>query len=433
LGAAAQLLLVLAWYVLIGRVVLDDGLAAKAPQWLTRPCSRPLVLASKCAFVLLVVHLPSFLSQLLIVTGSGVPLSLRQLLLNQVVFAASVSLPAMALATLTTSLSRFVFAGVAVAGVALLVIVATASRNPLFFSAGAAPFYAGYATFLVAAEFAVLALISGVAIVTQYRWRSTLRIATGSLVALSVLGLAMFTLPFSAIQRARAVLVRENVTPTIRLRDVSERRSYAARGPDAPLIVSLPVDTPITNNFSPTDESLPRRISVEVRSAAGDKVRLVRSGLRWDDDSTWLDLELTPSDYDSLKDNPTSVRISIEFESYEMRETEPIPLDGGFTIVDERAQCGMHSSISLRRVRCRASFGWSIWFPDPLNRPEAQEMWLPVRLRFAVNPVFVVPIDSYAANEPLPGTTIATQVRQPVGYTRQFVTFENVRLGEFGP
>jgi hypothetical protein len=433
LGGAAQLLLVLAWCVLIGRVVLDDGLAARAPQWLTRPCSRSVLLAAKVAFVLLVVHVPSFLSQLLIVSGSSVPLSIRQLLLNQAVFAASVSLPAMALATLTKNLSHFVFGGIAIAAAALLVIAASASRNPFFFSAGATPFYIGYATFLVAAEFAIFAMISGVAIVAQYRWRSTLRVAIWSLVALSVLGLAMFALPLSAIQRARAALVRENVTPTIRLRDVSERRSYAARGPDAPLVVSLPVDTPITNGFSPTDESLPRRISVEVRSAAGDKVRLVRSGLRRDDGNRWLDLELTPSDYDSLKDSPVSVRIAVEFESYEMRETEPIPLDGSFTIVADRAQCGMSYAFNLRRVYCRTAFGWSIWFPNPLNRPEAQQMWLPVRLRFAINPVQIVPIDSYAPNNPLPGAEIATQLREPVNYTRQDVTIENIRLGDWGP
>ena len=422
IDVAAQVLLVVAWCALIGRVVQDDGVAGKTPYWLTRPCSRPALLAAKLAFVLLTVHLPNFLCQLVIVTGSGVPLSPQQLLLNQAVIAACLSLPLMALAALTTTFSRFVLGGVAVATVALYVFAQAGRRNPSAFGP-AADFNIGYTTFMAAAEVAILALIAVAALVCQFRWRATLRVSAWSLAALSLLGLGMVALPLSYVQRARAAVVGPTTVPSsIRLGDLSERRIIRIEPP----LIALPIDSPITF------DTIVRHYEVEVRAADGHEVDLVGTGARVLATSIsdhWLELRLSRPDYDSLKDSLVSVRLMLEIETYQTRETEPIPIDGSFAIVDGRAQCGVTNA---RSVRCRTSFGWSRWLYFDEDTAEVQLLWLPLGLRFALNPIVIM---QFGPKPPMPlsGPSIATSVREAVSYTRQEVTFENVRLGDWGP
>ncbi len=76
-GNAIELVLHLAfiviWSLLIAQVIQADSPTGKAAYWLTRPLSRLAVPAAKYAFVLLVVHLPLFVAQMIIVVASGVP------------------------------------------------------------------------------------------------------------------------------------------------------------------------------------------------------------------------------------------------------------------------------------------------------------------------------------------------------------------------
>ena len=431
---ATQALLIVAWCLLIVRVVQEDGPAGKAPFWLTRPGSRLALLASKLSFVTLFAHLPSFLSQLAIVIGSGVPLSLPQLLVNQAVFAACLSLPLMALAALTTTISRFALAGVAVAAPSLLVVGATLS--PLRIPLGARSFYSVSTMFLAAAEIATLVLIAGIALACQYYWRATLRVTTGSLVALAVLGAGVLLLPASYVQRARAVVFGLSTAPSsIRLRSASERRLFSPDVTSSAVVVPLPIDLPDTNN------QLVRYYEVDVRSTDGKRVRQLASpALRMLEGERWLDLRLAEADYDSFKESPVSVRLIVELETYETRAAEPIPYDGSFAIVAGRAQCGNRGGMeSLWMVSCRTSFGWSRWFvdgpPDVDSPAEAQLMWLPIRLQFAIDPIErTVAVGATRRVDPrLRNTELATVVREPVSYTRQDVTFENVRLGDWGP
>lgn len=385
IDVAAQLLLVVACCVLIGRVVQVDGVAGKAPYSLTRPCSRPALLASKLAFVLLFVHLPIFLSQLAIVTASGVPLSLLQLLVNQVLFVAGISLPLMAVAALTTTFSRFVFCGVVVAAVGTLTYGAALynSTTPLF-----------------AASLTMLALIASVALTVQYRWRSTLPVAAWSSACLLLLGLVL-------------------VAPwTIRMIEASERD---ARYP--PPVVSFPIDTGLA------DDAYLRRYDIEVQTPEGRDVdlgvwgaRMGRTGESYDS----LELQLSPTDYETLKDSLVSVRLVADIETYESRAMEPIPLDGSFAIVGGRAQCGLSNPFA---IVCRTSFGRSVWRLNESNT-EARLRWLPVRLRFVLNPIQSMLIGTRPDN-PFAGASIATALREPVSYTTQDVTFENIRLSDW--
>jgi hypothetical protein len=413
LGEAAQILLIVASGALIGRVVQSDGVAGKASYWLTRPLSRPALLASKLAFVLLFVHAPIFASQLAIVTGSGLPVSLPPLLATHAVVAAAGTLPLITLATLTTTFSRFVLGGVVVVPLALLTYVAP---NSSF-------------TFLGTTVLAILALIACTALAIQYRRRSTLRVATWSLVALSIVALSMLgleTLPSARRLVARATVAAfppPTVASTIRLGDASERGEFRY----SPPFVSLPIDTEITSDMSI------RRYEVEVLAADGRVVGLVGTGgrLRFTaENDIWLDLQLAPADYDALEDSLISVRLVIDLMTFESRETEPIPLDGSFAIVDGRTQCGLGNPY---QIVCRTAFGSAAWQLDDSNT-EAQLTWLPMR-SFGLNPIQTRQFGRRSSG-PLaswPGPSIATVLREPVSHTRQGVTFENIRLGDWAP
>ena len=432
----AQLLLVLAWCTLIGRVVQGDGVAGKAPYWLTRPYTRPAFLASKLVFVLLFVHLPLYMSHLVIVTGSGVPLSLVQMLMDQVVLAVCVSLPAMALAVLTTSFSRFVFCGVAVTAAAMFVAAAGSARNSLF----AIPTFRsdfGSQVFLATA-LGILAVIVVVALACQYRWRSTLRVAVSSFVAVSVLVLGMLTLPTVFFMQVRAAIVRPpTVAPTIRFREQAEPLVIDPEAYSGPLLVFLPIEVTDRN------ESDFHIVNIDVRGAAGREIEL--SGAprgaelrpyNYSDGNSWLILRISRSDYDSLKDDLVSVHLIVEVETHEIRETEPIPLDESVVIVDGHAQCGLFArspgtSNGRPPIRCRTSSGWTTSSAD-LERQDVQQLWLPVRLRFEIDPIVRVDIFSDLVGEATI-QEIPTSLRRRVSYTRQDVTFENIRLGDWGP
>jgi hypothetical protein len=438
-GAAAQLLLVVAWCVLIGRVVQADGVAGNASYCLARPYSRMALLASKLVFVLLFVHLPLLLSHLAIVTGSDLPLSLAQMLVDQAVLAACVSLPAMTVAALTTSFSRYVFGGIAVAAVANFAVAASSARSPLNAIGDFPPSPGSH--FVVATALAMLAAIAGVALVCQYRRRATLRVAVSSVVALSLLGLVLLTLPTFFVMRVRAAVTRPaTVATTIRFRETAEpsildRELTSDRGF---VLVLLPLD------LSDTDESTIYTFKVDIRGAAGREHELrgvrtsggsygasIRGTIYGGDDvdgDGWLDLRLSPSDYDSLKDDLVSVHFIAEIETYEFRETESIPRDGNFAIVDGRAQCGV--AIPLSYAVCRSSSGWTQSSSDLSTG--AEQWWLPVRLRFEINPIVTARLGNGTLDE-VTTPEIPTRVRRHVSYTRQDVTFENIRLGDWGP
>jgi hypothetical protein len=102
-----------AWAFLIAMLVHQESLVGDRQFWLTRPYPRGSLLAAKLFFVLCFVHLPSFAFDIAVVQARGFnPLShIPALLLKQVVLAAALTIPAIALAALTRNLAQFASAG----------------------------------------------------------------------------------------------------------------------------------------------------------------------------------------------------------------------------------------------------------------------------------------------------------------------------------
>ena len=100
-------MLVVAWMLLIARLIHSEAPASHTQAWLTRPYSRSFLLIEKALFIVLFVHLLTALSQILILLLSGVPFSIGSIAVNHLVLLCFVSLPIAVVASLTSTLGRF--------------------------------------------------------------------------------------------------------------------------------------------------------------------------------------------------------------------------------------------------------------------------------------------------------------------------------------
>jgi hypothetical protein len=99
----ALLLLPVAWWMLIGRVIHDEALPGDRQFWITRPYSWRSVLIAKLLFIAAFVNLPILIAQVVIVRAYGFSLGagLAGLLWNQVLFTVVFVLPVLAMSALT--------------------------------------------------------------------------------------------------------------------------------------------------------------------------------------------------------------------------------------------------------------------------------------------------------------------------------------------
>jgi hypothetical protein len=104
----------LVWACLIAQAVHEDATAGDREFWMTRPCRWRRLLAAKALFAVLFVHAPSLATDAAILAARGFnPLEwLPQLLGKQLLLGVLLTLPAMAVASLVSDLTQFIFAGI---------------------------------------------------------------------------------------------------------------------------------------------------------------------------------------------------------------------------------------------------------------------------------------------------------------------------------
>jgi len=112
-----NLLLPLAWACLVALAVEQEPLTGDQQFWLTRPYRRPALFAAKALFVVLFIHIPSFIADCYILSARefSALVYLPQLLWKQVLLGAALTLPALALAAMSRSFAHFMLAVFAIA------------------------------------------------------------------------------------------------------------------------------------------------------------------------------------------------------------------------------------------------------------------------------------------------------------------------------
>jgi hypothetical protein len=107
-----NLALPVAWALLAALAVLQDPLVGDDAFWMTRPYGWPTLLTAKVLFVILSIHAPLLLADVLVLQSHGffTVQSLSTLLVKQLWVFGALTLPAMAIATLVRTLAHFVAA-----------------------------------------------------------------------------------------------------------------------------------------------------------------------------------------------------------------------------------------------------------------------------------------------------------------------------------
>jgi hypothetical protein len=113
-GTPVEVMVLMAGAYLIARLIHAEVLADTRQYWLSRPYRWKSLLAAKALFLLSFIHLPVFLSQAALLYAEGFPLleNLSGLLWFQCLMFFSVSLPAAALAAVTSGLVPFIGASI---------------------------------------------------------------------------------------------------------------------------------------------------------------------------------------------------------------------------------------------------------------------------------------------------------------------------------
>src|SRR5882762_10717610 len=235
-----MLLLPLAWWTLIARVIHDEALPGDSQFWTTRPYSWKSLLGAKALFILAFISLPMLLADGVIVRAYGLPLGaeMRGLLWSQVLIAIVFIVPIAALSALTTGFVQLIFA-ILTPGVIALGVAIVAPEMVLGGFFGASDWIKIYYVFLV------ISVAASAMLFWQYSVRGTavgrsLAVAAG---ILAVLGMTL--IPWSVAFRIQSWLSKQRVEQSLVHVDFDPGNRWLARvvieGGDR-VRVGLPID-----------------------------------------------------------------------------------------------------------------------------------------------------------------------------------------------
>jgi hypothetical protein len=135
LESVLNVLLPLAWAVLICLGVHLEPLTSDTAFWLTRPYRRTALFMAKLAFAVLTIHIPLLVAHAVILGSHGFAFLSPVLWWKQLAVLLGVTVPALAMASVTSTLAAFGWSALSALAIALLLDLAlTGRRYPWVFS-----------------------------------------------------------------------------------------------------------------------------------------------------------------------------------------------------------------------------------------------------------------------------------------------------------
>lgn len=199
------ILLPLAWWALIARVIHAEVLPGDRQFWITRPYSRKSLLLAKVLFIAVFINVPMLLADAIIVRAYGLhPLGaqLPGLLWSQVLLTIVFLLPIAALSAVTAGFVQLIFAVLIPCVVALLFAI-VAPQTVLGAFLGPFEWVRTYYAFLVIT-------LGGLAVLIWQYWRRRTSAAREFIVAMVVLGVVgMLSIPWPAAFAIQSLLSRQ--------------------------------------------------------------------------------------------------------------------------------------------------------------------------------------------------------------------------------
>jgi hypothetical protein len=355
-GLLAQVVVPLvpvSWIFLIVRAVQGESLVGDRQFWVTRPYQWTKLATSKILFVVVFIHLPLFLADLLLLALAGFsPLHyLGGLLWMQAAWIVILFLPAAALAAVTASIGQMLLSMLLVAlfGIAFGALASVVPNS-------------NFADSIAALFFVLMVLTAVTVLFMQYSNRKTAQ-SRGLIAALgAAVALIMVAAPYRALIAHAYPL---------------------ANGTELPLQVSLiPAHAPTPDqaiswrNVIPVDfelslSGLPPDSFVEFR---GDTLTLTNAqGGHWN--SNWqgggsllfpdhksfrISFYMKKEDFDRMKSSPVSAKLLLAFTLYRDKNQRPFVVPPGEFALEDFGWCTA-APVHDSRIECRAALHSPSW------------------------------------------------------------------------
>jgi hypothetical protein len=438
-----MILLPLAWWTLIARVLHDEALPGDTQFWITRPYSWKSLLGAKALFILAFINIPMLLADGVIVRAYGLPLGaeMRALLWSQVLIAIVFILPIAALSALTTGFVQLIFAiltpCVTALGVAILA--------PEVVLGG---FWSGSGWVKTYYAYLVIAVAASAILVWQY---STRRTAAGRFLAvaagiLAVLGMTL--IPWSIAFGLQSWLSKHRVDQSLVHVDFDSRNRWLTRvlieGGDR-VRVELPFDI---TGLPPGMIPRPEGFSVHLQAPDGtiwqaDQVLPWNAGKMGQKFS--LEATVDGAFYRKVKDEPLKVRGSLYMTLFGNWQAVRIPFGDRSVPVPRVGVCSASGGAHRQSyfLICSSAFR----FPPvlvsysfiPSAKEAVQDVWSsteprrpisysPFPAELGISPVSQ---DFTFATVQVPLAEARVDTVEPLAHIRRNFEIDNLRLGDF--
>jgi hypothetical protein len=301
-----NLLVPLAWACLIALAVDEEPLVGERHFWITWPYPWRALLASKVLFVLIFIHISSFVSDAAILTLRGFPplLHLPQLLWKQTVLACALTIPAMALATLCKNIAHFLLAAIAMVGAAAYLTGMAEHNHAPWLSAD--PIRSGISIL-------VLLACAAIVIPIQYARRRTIPSRMVGIAAAIVAALLFGLLPPTSSARVQATLHPTHADISLRLSQESREApaGLADRNGTTAVKIALPIA------ISGVPQAAGARFAEPTVDIAGDitgpggqldRSDLMASLFPYVGEPAWLVLRVRSSAYKSIETGKVQIQ-----------------------------------------------------------------------------------------------------------------------------
>jgi hypothetical protein len=346
----AAIILPVAWWFLIGRVIHAEPLPGNRQFWLTRPYRWKSLLGAKILFILTFVNLPLLLADAAIIHAAGFSISneLAGLLWTQVLLIAAFVLPAAAFSAITSGLAELlVVTLLLVFGILARLLTASFAHWGIYWME-----LEWVKTYYVLAQIAAAAAI---VLLWQYARRSTFATRTVACAAALVLLASSALLPWTTAFALQTHLSKRNIDlSSIRI-ELDSDRKWMGRifaGEQDQMIAELPLQI---SGLPAGTELKPNGLAVKLCAPDGETWVVNQSppdSFNFEAGVTSLRAVMGRAFYAKVKDRPLQFRGTLYFTLYGNKQGAPIPLNRGPVMVNGVGLC----SAGARFLLCNSAF-----------------------------------------------------------------------------
>jgi hypothetical protein len=340
-------LLVLSWAFLIARLVQGESLVGDRQFWITRPYVWHKLLAAKLLSMLMFIHVPLFISQIVLLKLGKFPVvtSLWGLVEIQLMFVLILLAGVLAIAVVTSGIGQASLALVIV----FLLILGIAGISSLVPNSGMVDDLDGVQGLLYTGCCITVILL-------QYIRRRTL---LSRLVILGTIALIVLVLVFTPYERIirhnYPLATKDHPLPARLTFDPSLSFAHEQKQPGGWIEDEIQLELP----FQVAD--LDAKSIVQIQAIRLDLE--LPGGRRWTSHwhslsnvlsygrtRTWPGISIEKRLYDKIKDTPVKAHVSLGMRSFRLRGATPVTVVGDRTSLPGNAQCV--DDMSLNWLRC---------------------------------------------------------------------------------